>query len=93
MVALAVVISHARSLVLDISSYVMIEPFRLLVPWPKEVNRLLAPIRPFQPPVSASAVIQLHPNRYIHFLSSSARQFIFNIYEASNFLFHLKIQF
>jgi hypothetical protein len=28
---------------------IIVEPFPIIVPWPKEENRLLAPIRPFQP--------------------------------------------
>ena len=33
----------------DLSIPIYSEPYRLLVPWPAEENRLLAPIRPFQP--------------------------------------------
>ena len=36
----------------DISVPVMIEPYKLVVPWPDEESRLLAPIRPFQPLVN-----------------------------------------
>jgi len=46
------VMSHSKFLDFDIASYMVIEPFRLLVPWPREESRLLAPIRPFQLPVS-----------------------------------------
>jgi len=35
----------------DISVPKIIEPFILIVPWPKEESRLLASIRPFQPMV------------------------------------------
>ena len=37
---------------IDVSVPVMIEPYRLVVPWPDEESRLLAPIRPFQPLVN-----------------------------------------
>ena len=33
---------------IDASVPVMMNPLRLLVPWPEEESRLLAPIRPFQ---------------------------------------------
>ena len=36
----------------DLSFPVYLEPYRLVVPWPAQENRLLAPIRPFQPWVS-----------------------------------------
>ena len=36
---------------MDISVPIEIEPYGLIVPWPKEESRLLAPIRPFQPMV------------------------------------------
>ena len=36
---------------MDISVPMEIEPYGLIVPWPKEESRLLAPIRPFQPMV------------------------------------------
>ena len=36
----------------ELSFPIYMEPYRLVVPWPKEENRLLAPIRPFQPWVS-----------------------------------------
>ena len=45
-------LSHARFLISDPSTCILIEPLRLLVPWPKEQSRLLAPILPFQPAVS-----------------------------------------
>jgi len=35
---------------LSIPNYM--EPYRLVVPWPEKENRLLAPIRPFQPLVN-----------------------------------------
>jgi hypothetical protein len=37
---------------LDITVPAMIDPYHLVVPWPKEESRLLAPIRPFQPIVN-----------------------------------------
>ena len=36
---------------IDLSVPVLIQPYRLIVPWPDEESRLLAPIRPFQPAV------------------------------------------
>ena len=51
MMANGLVMSHAKFLDFDIGSYMVIEPFRMLVPWPREESRLLAPIRPFQLPV------------------------------------------
>ena len=35
--------------IIDMSVPVMIEQYYIVVPWPKEKSRLLAPIRPFQP--------------------------------------------
>jgi len=52
MMANGLVMSHAKFLLFDIASYMLIEPFQLLVPWPQEESRLLAPIRPFQLTVS-----------------------------------------
>ena len=49
---MGVIVSHAKFLVSDPSTFILIEPFYLLVPWPKEESRILAPILPFQPPVS-----------------------------------------
>jgi hypothetical protein len=43
--------SYAKYQVIDMSVPMMIEPWHIVVPWPKEESRLLAPIRPFQPPV------------------------------------------
>ena len=37
---------------LDVTVPAMIDPYRLVVPWPKEKSRLLAPVRPFQPIVN-----------------------------------------
>ena len=45
-------LTHERFLMADPAVVHQIEPFRLVVPWPKEQNRLLAPILPFQPTVS-----------------------------------------
>ena len=45
--------------VVDLSVPIMIEPYRIVVPWPKEQSRLLAPIRPFQPLVSGHSLINL----------------------------------
>ena len=44
--------SHSRYQKCDFSTPTMIESFKLVVPYPKEESRLLAPIRPFQPMVS-----------------------------------------
>jgi hypothetical protein len=35
----------------DLSNPILNQPYDLIVPWPKEESRLLAPIRPFQPMV------------------------------------------
>ena len=43
--------THEAFLRVDISVPVLIEPYGLIVPWPNEESRLLAPIRPFQPMV------------------------------------------
>ena len=37
---------------IDVSFPVLMDPYRLIVPWPDEESRLLAPIRPFQPLVA-----------------------------------------
>ena len=34
---------------IDLSVPVMIQPYRLIVPWPDKESCLLAPLRPFQP--------------------------------------------
>ena len=47
--AIGLVASASAYSQIDITVPVMMEPFRLIVPWPKEESRLLAPIRPFQP--------------------------------------------
>ena len=52
MSALGIVASPAYIKQVDISLPVLIDPYRLFVPWPKEESRLLAPIRPFEPVVS-----------------------------------------
>lgn len=41
--------SHSKYLVVDLTIPIVMEPFPIIVPWPKKENRLLAPIRPFQP--------------------------------------------
>ena len=33
----------------DMSNPILNQPYELIVPWPEEESRLLAPIRPFQP--------------------------------------------
>ena len=43
--------SQARNKLVDLSVPFMMEPYRIIVPWPKEESRLLAIIRPFQPEV------------------------------------------
>ena len=45
-------LTHERFLLADPAVVHQIEPFRLVVPWPEEESRLLAPILPFQPTVS-----------------------------------------
>ena len=55
MAVFGVISSHSKFQQCDLSTPIMIEPFGLVVPYPKEENRLLAPIRPFQP-----IVISLH---------------------------------
>ena len=47
-------LSHALYQKIDFSVACIQWPYRLVVPWPKEETRLLAPIRPFQPLVSHS---------------------------------------
>ena len=54
MAIFGVISSHAKYLTCDLSIPAMMEPNYIVVPWPKEESRLLAPIRPFQPPVCAS---------------------------------------
>lgn len=46
-----VISSHSKFLVVDLSVPLLMEPYYIVVPWPKEESRLLAPIRPFQPMV------------------------------------------
>ena len=43
--------SHAKYQVADFTVPILAEPWHFIVPWPKKDSRLLAPIRPFQPPV------------------------------------------
>ena len=43
--------SYAKYQVVDMTIPFMIEPWHLIVPWPKEESRLLATVRPFQLPV------------------------------------------
>lgn len=43
--------SPERIVVLDFSAPLIMQPNRLVVPFPKESNRLLGPILPFQPTV------------------------------------------
>jgi len=47
-----VISSHAKYLVCDLSTPIMMQRYYLVIPWPKEESRLLAPIRPFQPAVT-----------------------------------------
>ena len=54
MAIFGVTASHAKYLVCDLSTPVMMEPYYIVVPWPREESRLLAPIRPFQPEVCKS---------------------------------------
>lgn len=42
-------LKHYQQQNIDLSVPIIIEPYKLVVPWPEEENRLLAPIRPFQP--------------------------------------------
>ena len=50
--ASGIIVSHSKYQQFDFSTAMIIEPYRLLVPWPKEESRLLAPIRPFDLGVS-----------------------------------------
>ena len=43
--------SHSKYQLVDLTVPFSIEPWHLIVPWPKEESRLLATIRPFQLPV------------------------------------------
>ena len=52
--------SYAKYQVIDLSIPMMIEPYSIVVPWPKEESRLLAPIRPFQPPVMNTFVPKIN---------------------------------
>ena len=45
---LGFVASETKNKLVDLSVPFMIEPHRIIVPWPKEESRLLAIIRPFQ---------------------------------------------
>ena len=47
--------SHAKYLEIDLTIPIIMEPFRLIVPWPKEESRLWAIIRPFQLPVKSQS--------------------------------------
>lgn len=49
MAVFGVVQSHLKFLVNDLTIPILVEPWPIIVPWPEEENRLLAPIRPFQP--------------------------------------------
>lgn len=51
--------SPAKYQVIDISVPIIITPYRLVVPWPKEMSRLLAPILPFQPMVGTFSLAVL----------------------------------
>jgi hypothetical protein len=54
---------------IDLSVPVLIQPYRLIVPWPDEESRLLAPIRPFQPAVRHVANIfhfKLKKDEFFH---------------------------
>jgi hypothetical protein len=57
MAIFGVTASHAKYLSCDLSTPVMMEPYYIVVPWPKEESRLLAPIRPFQPEVNVSQLL------------------------------------
>ena len=48
--------SPSKYEVIDTTVPFLIEPYRLVVPWPKPESRLLAPIRPFQPLVICSYI-------------------------------------
>lgn len=55
------VLSISKYEVMDVSAPVLMEPYRLIVPWPKEQSRLLAPIRPFQlMAINIISIILLH---------------------------------
>ena len=55
--AFGIITTYDKFLVLDISVPLIIEPHRIIVPWPKEESRLLATIRPFQPLVFLKSMI------------------------------------
>jgi hypothetical protein len=62
---------------IDFSVPKMIEPYIIIVPWPKEESRLLAPIRPFQPMVwiwLGISILILTP--FLTFLSGFYLRFI-----------------
>ena len=59
MAVFGVISSHSKFQQCDLSTPIMIEPFGLVVPYPKEESRLLAPIRPFQPIVNLVVIRQL----------------------------------
>ena len=51
MAVFGMVPSHSKYLLTDFTVPLLSDPFRMIVPWPKEQSRLLAPVRPFQYPV------------------------------------------
>lgn len=51
MAPFGIIPSPEKYQIIDMSVPVMIEKYHIVVPWPKEQSRLLAPIRPFQPTV------------------------------------------
>lgn len=52
MAPFGIIPSPEKYQMIDMSVPVMIEKYYIVVPWPNEESRLLAPIRPFQPIVS-----------------------------------------
>ena len=61
----------------DISVPKMIEPYIIIVPWPKEESRLLASIRPFQPMVwiwLGATILILIP--FLTFLSGFYQRYV-----------------
>jgi len=52
---------------IDISYPISLNPFRMIVPAPKEKSRLFAFIRPFQPLVTAA---KFYDTKIIHFIDN-----------------------
>ena len=48
---MGIVATPSAYFLVDLTVQVLMKPYRLIVPWPDEESRLLAPIRPFDPKV------------------------------------------